>query len=95
MAEIPENEYLIDLYDEDGNKEVFEHLDTVMYKGSEYMVFIPYNDDETDVDEIVIFKTEDDGNGESALSQVVDSDILSGVYEVFRERNSDQFDFDD
>ena len=32
MAELPENPYLIDLFDQDGNKTVFEHLDTVLYK---------------------------------------------------------------
>lgn len=95
INETPDNEYLIDLYDEDGNKTVFEHLDTVMCKGGEYMIFIPYNDEESDVDEIVIFKTEPDGNGESALMQVVDAETLSDVYEVFKERNADKFDFED
>ena len=37
MAEIPENPYLIDLYDEDGNEKTFEHLDTVKYKDDEYV----------------------------------------------------------
>ena len=87
MAELPENEYLIDLYDEDGNKTVFEHLDTVLYKDNEYVICIPYDDSEEEVTEIVIFRTEDDGNGESVLSQIFDNDI-------FRDRNADKFDFE-
>ena len=92
MAELPENEFLIDLFDEDGNKKVFEHLDTVMYKDDEYMLFIPYNDEESEADEVVIFKVEPDGD-ESALLQVTDPAVLSGVYEVFKERNADKFEF--
>lgn len=93
MAELPENEYLIDLYDEDGNKKVFEHLDTVLYKNDEYVICIPYDEEESEVSEIVIFRTVEDENGESALEQVLESDILSAVYDVFRDRNADKFDF--
>lgn len=93
MAELPENEYLIDLYDEDGNKKVFEHLDTVLYKTDEYVICIPYDEEESEVSEIVIFRTVEDENGESALEQVLESDILSAVYDVFRDRNADKFDF--
>ncbi|MDO5311448.1 MAG: DUF1292 domain-containing protein [Clostridia bacterium] len=93
MAELPENEYLIDLYDEDGNKKVFEHLDTVLYKNDEYVICIPYDEEESEVSEIVIFRTVEDENGESALEQVLESDVLSAVYDVFRDRNADKFDF--
>lgn len=95
MAELPENEFLIDLFDEEGNKIVFEHLDTVMYKEEEYVVCIPYDDSEEEVTEIVIFKTVVDKDGEGLLSQVFDSEILSDVYEIFRERNEEIFEFGD
>ena len=65
MAELPENEYLIDLYDEE----------------------------ESEVSEIVIFRTVEDKDGESALEQVLESEVLSAVYDVFRDRNADKFDF--
>lgn len=93
MAELPENEYLIDLYDEDGTKKVFEHLDTVLYKNDEYVICIPYDEEESEVSEIVIFRTVEDKDGESALEQVLESDVLSAVYDVFRDRNADKFDF--
>lgn len=93
MAELPENEYLIDLYDEDGTKKVFEHLDTVLYKNNEYVICIPYDEEESEVSEIVIFRTVEDKDGESALEQVLESDVLSAVYDVFRDRNADKFDF--
>ncbi len=95
MAELPENPHLIDLFDEDGNKTVFEHLDTVQYKGGEYVICIPYDDDEEEVTEIVMFRITEDEDGESVLSQVMEPDVLSEVYEIFRERNADMFEFDD
>lgn len=94
MAELPENEYLIDLYDEDGNKTVFEHLDTVLYKDEEYVICIPYDEEEEEVTEIVIFKTEKDENDEAVLAQIFDGDILAKVYDIFRDRNADKFDFE-
>ena len=95
MAELPENEFLIDLFDEDGNKKVFEHLDTVLFKDDEYVICIPYDEDEEEVTEIVIFKTVVDDKGESSLEQIVDVDVLEKVYDIFRERNESKFEFED
>ncbi len=95
MAELPENPYLIDLYDEDGNKVVFEHLDTVEYDGGEYVICIPYDEEEEDVTEVVIFKIVEDENGEEILSQIFDADVISPVYEIFKDRNADMFEFNE
>ncbi|MBO5364290.1 MAG: DUF1292 domain-containing protein [Clostridia bacterium] len=88
-----ENPYLIELTDEDGETVTFEHLDTVQYKGKDYVVFIPYNEDEEEVDEVVIFQILD--QEEDCLEQVEDPAVLSAVYDLFRERNADMFDFED
>lgn len=94
MNEAPENQHLIDLIDEDGNTVTFEHLDTVQYKGDDYVICIPYDDDEEVVTEVVIFKikknVEDD-----CLEQLEDGEIMSAVYELFKDRNADMFDFED
>ena len=95
MAELPENPHLIDLFDEDGNKKVFEHLDTVKYKDNEYVICIPYDDDEEEVTEVVIFLIDEDEKGEEILSQVFESEILSAVYELFKDRNADLFEFEE
>lgn len=89
-----ENPYLIDLFDEDGNKTVFEHLDTVKYKDDEYVICIPYDDEEDEVTEVVIFLIDEDEQGEEILSQVFEPEILSAVYELFKDRNADQFEFE-
>ena len=96
IENMEENPFLVDLFDEDGNKEVFEHLDTVQLDGNEYVICIPYKEEEDgEVDEVVILKVESEENGESALVFEPNDSILSRVYDIFRERNADKFDFED
>ena len=94
MAELPENPHLVDLIDEDGNTVTFEHLDTVQYKGKDYVICIPYDDDEEVVTEVVIFLINKDKE-DDCLEQVENPEILSNVYEIFKERNGEMFDFED
>lgn len=94
MAELPENPYLIDLFDQDGNKTVFEHLDTVLYKDNEYVICIPYDEEEEEVSEIVILKASEDEDGEPSLEQITEPSVMSAVYDIFRDRNADKFDFE-
>ena len=94
MAELPENPHLVDLIDEDGNTVTFEHLDTVQYKGKDYVICIPYDDDEEVVTEVVIFLINKDKE-DDCLEQVENPGILSAVYEIFKERNGEMFDFED
>ena len=94
MAELPENPYLVDLIDEDGNTVTFEHLDTVQYKGKDYVICIPYDDDEEVVTEVVIFLLRKDKE-EDCLEQVEDPELMSAVYKLFQERNADMFDFEE
>lgn len=91
-----ENEFLVDLYDDEGNKQTVEHLDTVQIDGQDYVVCIPYKEEEDDeVDEVFILKmvTREDGTYELAYEE--DLEILDKVYEEFKERNADLFDFED
>ncbi len=94
MAELPENPHLVDLIDEEGNTVTFEHLDTVKYQGKDYIICIPYDDEEEVVTEVVIFRLSKEKE-EDCLEQVEDTDILSGVYRMFQDRNADLFEFED
>ena len=38
-----ENEDIIVLYDEDGNEENYEHIDTIKFNGESYVVLTPAN----------------------------------------------------
>ncbi len=88
------NENIYTLYDEDGTSCEFEHLDTVKLGDGEYCIFIPVNED-SDEYGVEILEVVDDENGEKALSAVTDEEIMDSVYEIFKERNADIFDFED
>ena len=91
-----ENEYLIDLFDDEGNMQTFEHLDTVQVDGSDYVICIPYKEEiDDEVDEVVILKMVTDENDEYILVPEEDESILERAYEIFRERNEDLFDWED
>jgi len=93
------NEFLVDLFDEEGNKVTFEHLDTIDYQEKKYVVCIPYDDEEDEVEEIVIFEAvpcdEDGCECGDCLEQVTDMEVMSAVYEIFKERNGELFEFED
>ena len=91
-----ENEFLVDLFDDEGNKQTVEHLDTVQIDGSDYVICIPYKEEEDDeVDEVIILKivSRDDGTYELAYEE--DLEVLDRAYEEFKSRNADMFDFED
>lgn len=92
-----ENDYLIDLFDDDGNKQTFEHLDTVQVEGNDYVICIPYveEEDEDEVSEVIILKMQYDENGDYILVPEENESILDTAYEIFKERNEDLFDWED
>jgi putative protease len=84
-------------FDDEGNKQTFEHLDTVQVNGADYVICIPYKEEEDDeVDEVLILKMEaaDDDEG-SILIPETDLEVLDKAYELFKERNAELFDFED
>lgn len=94
--EANENDFLVDLYDDDGNKQTVEHLDTVQIDGNDYVICIPYKEEQDDeVDEVIILKMEYDENDDYILVPEEDLEILDRAYEAFKERNADLFDFED
>ena len=96
LENIDEEEFLIDLFDEDGNMQTFVHLDTVKVGESDYVICVPDIEvDDDAVEEVVILKMETDEDGEYILVAEENEDILDKAYEIFRERNEDDFDWVD
>ncbi len=86
---------VITLTDSDGSDVDFEVLDIVPYKEHEYVVMLPV-DDESDSPEAVILellKAEED-NEEDMLQGVEDEEILNAVFNLFMEKNADEFQFE-
>ena len=87
---------IIILNDEDGNEVQFEFLDLIELDGEEYVVLLPVEDDEEEDGEVVILKVEDtDWEDEESYVSVDDQEILNKVFEIFKEKFKDEFNFID
>lgn len=90
---------IVILNDEDGNEVKFEFLDLVELDEEEYVVLLPVTDEgEEDEGEVVILKIEDNDDEESEEESYVsvdDEDTLNKVFEIFKEKFKDDFDFVD
>ncbi len=73
--------------DEDGNEVALEHLDDIPYKGKVYSVFIGTEEDD---DEVYILRREET---EGEYGAVLDQEIVDAVFDLFKDRWSDTFDF--
>ena len=87
---------IVVLNDEDGNEINFEFLDLIEYDGEEYVVLLPVSEDE-DSDEVVILKVEDteEDSEEGSYVSIDDEDILNAVFEIFKEKFKEEFNFID
>lgn len=84
-----ENNNIVILNDNNGNEVEFEFLDLIPYRGKEYVVLLPVSDE---ADEVVILQREEDDDTESYIS--VDNELtLQTVFEIFKERAKDTFNF--
>lgn len=83
------------LNDEAGNKVEFEFLDLIEYQGEEYVVLLPADETE-EAGEVVILKLEntDDEENESYAS-IDDETVLNAVFDIFRDKFKDEFNFVD
>ena len=89
---------IIELNDEDGNVVKFEFLDLVELDGEEYVVLLPVVGEGEEGDgEVVILRLEsrDEEAGEESYVGVEDEQILSKVFQIFKEKYKDEFNFMD
>ena len=98
MGEGEDLDNIVILNDEDGNEVKFEFLDLVELDDEEYVILLPVVDDGVEEEgEVVILKVEDtdeDSEEESYVS-VEDEEILNKVFEIFKDKFKDEFDFVD
>ena len=96
---IPDSEEIdniVILNDEDGNEVEFEFLDLIEYEGEQYVVLLPTAESEEDSGEVVILKLEDtESEEEESYVSVDDEETLNAVFEIFKEKFKDEFNFID
>ena len=87
------------LNDEEGNEVKFEFLDLIEYEGEEYVILLPMDETGEEEDgsgEVVILKVEDtDSEEEESYVSVDDENVLNEVFELFKEKFKDEFNFID
>lgn len=88
---------IIVLNDEDGKEVQFEFLDLVELDSEEYVVLLPVVEEgEEDDGEVVILKVEDsESEEEESYVSVDDEEVLGKVFEIFKEKFKDEFNFVD
>lgn len=87
---------IVILNDEDGNEIRFEFLDLIEYESEEYVVLLPVDDEgENEDGEVVILKLEDSETDEESYVSVDDEDTLAAVFEIFKDKFKDEFNFTD
>lgn len=94
MQEGEELDNIVVLNDEDGNEVEFEFLDLIEYEGEEYVVLLPNDEEEEDAGEVLILKLEDtESEDEESYVSVEDEEVLNKVFEIFKEKFKDEFNF--
>ena len=89
---------IIILNDEDGNEVKFEFLDLIELDEEEYVVLLPVTEEgEEEEGEVVILKVEDtdEDSDEETYVSIEDDETLNKVFEIFKEKFKDDFDFVD
>lgn len=92
MNENEELDNIVVLTDDEGQDIEFEWLDTIEMNDSQYIVLLPTEDEEAE--EVVILKMEVEDETENFIP-VEDEQELNEVYDEFKERNKENFDFID
>ena len=91
-----ERDDIVVLIGEDGEEVEFEHIDTIEMNGNEYVVLLPVEDQENEeVDEVVILKVDHGEDGEDSFVTVDDEDELNSVFEEFKTRMEEEYDFEE
>lgn len=100
--EIPENiegeevDNIVILNDEEGNEVQFEFLDLIEYNEEEYVILLPVEDEiSEEPGEVVILKVESTSEDEESYVSVEDEEVINNVFEIFKEKFKDEFNFTD
>ncbi len=87
---------IVVLNDEEGKEVKFEFLDLIEYENEEYVILLPMEEGNEEDGEVVILKIEDtDAEDEESYVSVDDEETLNTVFEMFKEKFKDEFNFVD
>lgn len=90
--EMEELDNMVTMTGDDGQEYQFEFLDLINYEGQDYVVLLGEGEDEVTI--LQLDGSEEDDEMES-YSAVEDEAVLQKIFDIFKENNSDIFDFAD
>lgn len=94
LENLEELDNVVILNDEEGNEVKFEFIDLIEYEDEEYVILLPVEETE-EPGEVVILKIEGETEEEETYVSVDDEEVLNKVFEMFKEKYKDEFDFVD
>ena len=83
---------IITLEDDLGNEKDFEFLDVVEYDGEEYIILLPVEEEEQN--EVMILRIDSVDDENENYVGIDDEEILQKVFDIFKERYKDDYDFE-
>ena len=86
---------IIILNDENGEEVQFEFLDLIEYDSNEYVVLLPVDADEDDGEFVILQVEETENPDEESYISVNDDEVLMTVFNIFKEKFKDEFNFED
>ena len=99
----PENEGygndLVSVVDEDGVQHTFEELDRIETDEGRFIALLPVYTEAQDIidddGELIILTVVEDEDGETYLEPIEDEKLFNKIGEIFEERLSDYFEFEE
>ncbi len=101
MSDEMERDYepeIITLMDDNGGEHVFEVVDSIKVDEQDYVALIPFSEHEDDdeSDELIVVKVVEEGeDGESYFEAIEDEQEFTRVADIFTERLSEIFEFEE
>ena len=89
-----ERDNIIELTDENGDNQQFEHLDTIEKDGTYYVALVPVLAEEPEdgeEEEVYIMKLVADKDGNEMLTFIEDDNELNEVFQIFDERYQESY----
>ena len=95
LEALEEVDDIITLYDEDGQGVDFQMLDMITKGDDKYLVLYPLEDEEEEDDGSLVILRLIEGEEDDTLESVEDDELLSELFEEFKESHKDEFTFED
>lgn len=89
-----ETEGIVTMVNEDGEKHDFLHLDSFELNGETYVVLLPADEGDEDCEEVLIYTLAVDEDNSETLFPIEDEAELDMAFEEFKNRMSEEYDFE-